>query len=162
MKKKMVVSTLALVSFALAGCGNNGEESVDTTSNTEVSSSSTHKDPNDVINSIKDDIENKEGRPSVQLGMNSGVVWKDGGYKAALTDGKADLAGDTSSDKLFVVKDGEVVEEIPLEEGSFTYTAEAADGDVLTLVADDRLEVGETDVDMAEVDRAEEITFVAE
>lgn len=115
-----------------------------------------------MINSIKDDIENKEGRPSVQLGMNSGVVWKDGGYKAALTDGKADLAGDTSSDKLFVVKDGEVVEEIPLEEGSFTYTAEAADGDVLTLVADDRLEVGETDVDMAEVDRAEEITFVAE
>lgn len=167
---KKLVGTLAFVSLALAGCGNNADEKpVDTTSTadtTEVSSEATsnkHRDPNDVISGIKDDIANDDSRPAVELGMNSGVEWRDGGYKAPLKDGKAEITGDTTSEKVFVVKDGEVIEELKLEEGgSFSYETEASDGDVITLVADDRLEDGEKDVDMDEVDRAEEITFVNE
>lgn len=167
--KKKLIGTMAFMSLALAGCGNDsGEKPADTTSKadtTEVTSNadSGRKDPNDVINSIKEDIKNSDARPSVELGMNSGVEWKDGGYQAALKDGKATVTGDTTGEKVFVVKDGEVTEEIDLGEGgAFEYETEAKDGDVLYLVADDRLEVGQKDVDLEDTDRAEKITYVAE
>src|SRR5699024_6691977 len=97
---KKLFGTLAVVSLALFGCGNNDTtEPADTAADTASVSSeadSGHKDPNDVISGIKENMDNDEGRPSVQLGMNSGVEWKDGGYKAPLKDGKATVTGDTT------------------------------------------------------------------
>lgn len=165
---KKLFGTLAVVSLALFGCGNDDNaKKEDTTAQTTESSAGTetkgeHKSPNDIIEGIKKDSGSEDDRPSVQLGLDSGVQWQDGGYKAALTDGKAAISGDTTSEKLFVVKDGEVVDEVPLENGGFSYELEGKDGDVVNLVADDRLEKDQKDVDLENADRVEEITLVEE
>jgi len=165
---KKLFGTLAVVSLALFGCGNDDTAKKDTTAPASTESSAgtdnnrEHKSANDIIEGIKNNSGDKDARPSIELGMNSGVQWKDGGYKAPLEDGKATITGDTTGEKVFIVKDGDVVEELPLENGAFSYEAEGKDGDVFYFVADDRLSEDDKDVDLEDADRAEEITLVEE
>ena len=120
-----------------------------------------YEDPEDIIKGIKENSGNEESRPSVSLDLSSGIAWEDGGYKAQFENGSATIGGTVNgSDKLFVIDNGEVTEEVEIQEGAFQYTTEKAAGDTVHLAADDRLEVGQTDVDMDDLDRSEEIEFV--
>src|SRR5690625_1572285 len=162
---KKLISTLAVVSLALVGCGTDDTtEQADTTA--EVSTESSNGDrrsPEEIIGGIKENSGNGEERPSVGLDLAGGVQWGDGGYEAPLTDGSATVAGTVEGgERLFVIENGEVTEEVELEAGSFEYTTEREAGETIHLAADDRLEVGQTDVDMENIDRVEEIEFVQE
>lgn len=163
---KKLYSLLAVTTLALVGCGTTDDVSdqadqAPVENNEEIASIGDQRSPEDIIKGIKENSGNEDSRPSVSLDLSSGIAWEDGGYKAQLENGSATIGGTVDgSDKLFVIENGEVTEEVEIQEGTFEYTTEKAAGDKVHLAADDRLEVGQTDVDMDDLDRSEEIEFV--
>lgn len=163
---KKLVGPITIVSLALFGCGQGGEEPADTTQTEESGAqSSSVQSPNEIIAGIQENGASEDDRPSVSLDFSSGVQWEGSSYVAVPESGTITIAGYIEGgDALFLVKDGEVLEEIELNEaGEFEYSAEApSEETVYHFVADNRLEVGQTDVNVDETDRAEEIVFRAE
>lgn len=160
---KKLIGPLAVISLSLFACGN--EETVDTTEEASESTESTVASPDEIMSQITESSSEDE-RPSVSLDFNSGVEWTDEGYTSYPSeDNSYSVTGYIEGgDKLFLVQDGEVLEEITLSENlDFEYAMEPiSETQVFYLVADDRLEVGQTDVNLDEVDRAEKVTFAVE
>lgn len=171
---KKLIGPVTVLSLALFGCGQ-AEETADTTqtdttevtqNDTSQAESSSVQDPNDIIAGIKEDSGSEDERPAVELDFSSGVAWEESSYAATPADGTITITGNVLAEdpKLFLVQDGEVTEEITLNEaGEFEYTTEApAEDTTVYFVADNRLEVGQTDVNVEEADRAEEIVLKSE
>ena len=160
---KKLIGPLAVISLSLFACSN--EEANDTTEEISESTESTVASPDEIMNQITESS-SEDGRPSVALDFSSGAEWTDEGYTSYPTeDGSYLVSGYLEGgDKLFLVQDGEVLEEVALSESlDFEYTMEAIpETQVYYFVADNRLEVGQTDVNLDEVDRAEKITFAVE
>lgn len=160
---KKLIGPLAVISLSLFACSN--EDNTDTTEEVSESTESTVASPDEIMNQITESSSENE-RPSVALDFSSGAEWTDEGYTTYPSeDGNYLVTGYLEGgDKLFLVQDGEVLEEIALSETlDFEYTMEAIpETQVYYFVADDRLEVGQTDVNLDEVDRAEKITFAVE
>ncbi|MBM6614791.1 hypothetical protein JTF06_07795 [Desemzia sp. RIT804] len=153
---KKLIGPLAVISLSLFACGN--EE-------TSESPGSTIASPDEIMSQIIEGSSEDE-RPSVSLDFNSGVEWTDEGYTSYPSEDNSYLVNGyiEGGDKLFLVQDGEVLEEIMLSENlDFEYAMEPiSETQVFYLVADNRLKVGQTDVDLDEVDRVEKITFAVE
>ncbi|MCI3028167.1 hypothetical protein LMF32_03485 [Desemzia sp. C1] len=161
---KRLIGPLAVISLSLFACGN--EEADSPNEETAESTESTVASPDEIMNQITESSSEDE-RPSVSLDFNTGVEWTDEGYTALLSeDGSYAVTGYIEGgDKLFLVQDGEVMEEIPLTDTlDFEYTMEGglSENQVYYFVADDRLEVGQTDVNLDDADRAEKVTFAVE
>lgn len=160
---KKLIGLLAVISLSLFACGN--EEVDDTTEEVSESTESTVASPDEIMNQITEGSSEDE-RPTVALDFSSGAEWTDEGYTSFPSeDGSYLVTGYLEGgDKLFLVQDGEVVEEVALSEGlDFEYAMEPiSETQVYYFVADNRLEVGQTDVNLDEADRAEKITFAVE
>ncbi|MFL2101568.1 hypothetical protein [Mycobacteroides abscessus] len=160
---KKLMGPLAVISLALFACGN--EEADNTTDDVSESSDSTVASPDEIMNQITESSSADE-RSSVALDFSSGVEWMDAGYTSSPSeDGSYLVTGYLEGgDKLFLVQDGEVLEEVALSDSlDFEYAMEPiTETQVYYFVADNRLEVGQTDVNLDEVDRAEKITFAVE
>lgn len=173
---KKLIGPLAVVSLALFGCGQGAQDTADTsqTDTTEVeqtdtsaAQSSSVKSPDEILADIEEDGANEEDeRPTIGLDFSSGVQWEGSGYVAVPEEGTITITGNVTGEDalLFLVQDSEVVEEIELNEaGDFEYTTEApSEETTYYFVADNRLEVGQTDVNVEEADRAEDVVFRAE
>ena len=160
---KKLIGPLAVISLSLFACGN--EEATDTTEEVSESTESTIASPDEIMNQITEGSSEDE-RPTVALDFSSGAEWTDEGYTSFPSeDGSYLVTGYLEGgDKLFLVQDDEVLEEVALSEGlDFEYTMEPiSETQVYYFVADNRLEVGQTDVNLDETDRAEKITFAVE
>lgn len=161
---KRLIGPLTVVSLALFACGN--EEADNANEETAESTESSVASPDEIMNQITESSSEDE-RPSVSLDFNTGVEWTDEGYTALpAEDGSYAVTGYIEGgDKLFLVQDGEVMEEIPLTDTlDFEYTMEGglSENQVYYFVADNRLEVGQTDVNLDDADRAEKVTFAKE
>lgn len=155
MLKKLVVP-LAVVFVFLGACSTEvSQENTDTTV----------AGPDEIMKQISENTE-EDVRSSVALDFNTGVEWTEEGYTAyPAEDGTYTVTGYIEgTDKLFLVQNNEVVEEIPLSNTlDFEYTLDSlSETQVFYLVADNRLVVGQTDIDLEETDRAEKVTFAVE
>lgn len=160
---KRMIGPLAVMSLSLFACGN--EEADVTKEDISQTSDSTTATPDEIMKQITEN-DSKDERPTVNLDFSSGVEWTDEGYTSFPTDDGSHLVTGylEGGDKLFLVQDGTVLEEITLSETlDFEYAVEpVSQTQVYYFVADNRLEVGQTDVNLDEIDRAEKITFAVE
>lgn len=165
MELKKLIGLLAVSTLALAACdadtdeepspdpdieeGTEGADEVeDDSTEDDAAEGDTDEDgesAHDIIDGIGSDLGYTS---SIELEVTGGT-WSQDGYVFTPEDGAATVNGSAAAGEdvdvyAFVLQDDEVVEKPEVEEGAFTFTAEATDGD-------QDYQVGVSDEDLWEV-----------